>query len=504
MLKDEGEPDPDTTGFAAVRPEEILAFLDPADSPGDLGKLASYRVLEVLGEGGMGVVLKAIDPALTARSPSRCWPLSLPRAVRPAQRFAREARAAAAIRNEHVVAIHSVDEWKGLPYLVMQFIAGDSLQERDRPHGPLRPELDLADRHAGRVRSGRGARSGAGPSRHQALQHPARERRRTGQDHRFRPGPRRGRRQPDAERSRRRYAAVHGSRAGPGRSRSTTAPTCSAWVPCFTPCVPAGRRFAPRPPWASWRVCDDTHRPAREVNPEIPIELAAIIDRLLAKEPAQRFQTAAEVAEKLEQLLARRQQGWSGEHEVDRAPVDDVGPVKRPRRHRMLQAAAYLLVLLSGAFVVAEGTGTTRVIDAIATVLRIKTPSGTLVLQVFDPEMKVQVDGQGVTLRGRVPRPSRSTRAHRVDKVDPKGNVSTEWISISRGDKLLVSVGREPDQPLPTLPKAQYGVHSTRPFQLSGTRWGCTVSSRSPWAVAISWAPGRARCSASTTRRKTN
>ena len=53
------------------------------------------------------------------------------------QRFAREARAAAAIRNEHVVAIHSVDEWKGLPYLVMEFIPGVSLQERIDRSAPL-------------------------------------------------------------------------------------------------------------------------------------------------------------------------------------------------------------------------------------------------------------------------------------------------------------------------------------------------------------------------------
>ena len=45
------------------------------------------------------------------------------------------------------------------------------------------------------------------------------------------------------------------------------------------------------------RVCDDAHRPVREVNPEIPAELATIIDRLLAKEPGERIQTSAEVAE---------------------------------------------------------------------------------------------------------------------------------------------------------------------------------------------------------------
>ena len=55
------------------------------------------------------------------------------------------------------------------------------------------------------------------------------------------------------------------------------------------------------------RVCDDTPRPIREVNPEIPEWLEAIVNKLLAKDPAQRFQTAAEVAEQLGQHLANLQ-----------------------------------------------------------------------------------------------------------------------------------------------------------------------------------------------------
>ena len=57
------------------------------------------------------------------------------------------------------------------------------------------------------------------------------------------------------------------------------------------------------------RVSDDPHRPVREVNPEIPHWLAAIVDRLLAKDRAQRYQSAAEVSELLGRHLARRQRG---------------------------------------------------------------------------------------------------------------------------------------------------------------------------------------------------
>ena len=52
------------------------------------------------------------------------------------------------------------------------------------------------------------------------------------------------------------------------------------------------------------RVCDDTPRPIREVNRDIPDWLAAIIDRLLAKNPDERFQSAEEVAKLLSDHLA--------------------------------------------------------------------------------------------------------------------------------------------------------------------------------------------------------
>src|SRR5206468_1859568 len=52
------------------------------------------------------------------------------------------------------------------------------------------------------------------------------------------------------------------------------------------------------------RVCEDTPRPIREVNPEIPDWLAAVVDRLLAKNAADRFASAKEVAERSAAFLA--------------------------------------------------------------------------------------------------------------------------------------------------------------------------------------------------------
>ena len=109
------------------------------------------------------------------------------------RRFEREARAAAAVCHEHVVTIHAVDEHAGNPYLVMQFVAGQSLQEgestamqRPRRRGVSYESALQKSRRAWRLRTLRGA---SAPG-HQACEPAAGERSRTGQDfHRFRPGP---------------------------------------------------------------------------------------------------------------------------------------------------------------------------------------------------------------------------------------------------------------------------------------------------------------------------
>src|SRR5262249_44688558 len=56
------------------------------------------------------------------------------------RRFAREAQSAAAVRDEHVVKIHAVCEDAAVPYLVMEFISGITLEDRIRAEGPLDPK----------------------------------------------------------------------------------------------------------------------------------------------------------------------------------------------------------------------------------------------------------------------------------------------------------------------------------------------------------------------------
>src|SRR5262249_20739895 len=87
--------------------------------------------------GGMGIVLKAIDLTLQRVVAIKVLAPHLATHATARQRFVREARAAASIRNEHVIDIHAVEEANGVPYIVMEFINGVSVQEKLDRDGPL-------------------------------------------------------------------------------------------------------------------------------------------------------------------------------------------------------------------------------------------------------------------------------------------------------------------------------------------------------------------------------
>src|SRR5262249_14681960 len=107
-----------------------------------LGRLGHYEVLEVVGRGGMGVVLRAFDERLHRVVAIKVMAAQLATSATARKHFTREAQAAAAVSHDHVVTIHAVEEADGLPYLVMQYVAGMSLQERLNREGPLQlPEV---------------------------------------------------------------------------------------------------------------------------------------------------------------------------------------------------------------------------------------------------------------------------------------------------------------------------------------------------------------------------
>jgi hypothetical protein len=116
--------------------EGVLA---PPQGPGEMGRLGPYRVLTVLGVGGMGVVFHAEDLQLRRPVALKALRPVLAASAGARERFLREARAAAAVKNEHVVTIYEVGEDRGIPYLAMQLLHGESLETCLRRRRSLPP-----------------------------------------------------------------------------------------------------------------------------------------------------------------------------------------------------------------------------------------------------------------------------------------------------------------------------------------------------------------------------
>jgi len=402
-LKEESSFEPDTgIHQAAVDQKEALDFLDPSDVAGDLGKLGSYRVLERLGSGGMGIVLKAFDPALNRPVAIKVLAPQLATSGPARQRFAREARAAAAIRNEHVVAIHSVDEWKGLPYLVMEFIPGSSLQERIDRAAPLDVNSIL--------RIGTQAALGLAAAHAQGLVHrdikPSNILLENGVERVKLTDFGLARAVDDASLTQTGVVAGTPLFMAPEQARCESidhrADLFSLGTVLYAMCTGRSPFRASTTLGVLRRVCDESHRSVRQVNPEVPAFLAEIIDRLLAKEPRMRFQTATDVAEELNGHLARRQRGNAEETEAMPAPVgrpaaglEDVGPAKEPQpRRRWVEIAAILIVVLAGLFVIARAAWATWNLPPLPELLGLTKPSGVLSIYWMNPELSVTVNDQ--------------------------------------------------------------------------------------------------------------
>ncbi len=304
--------------------EISLSFLQPIDKEDCLGTIGPYEVLEVIGRGGMGVVLRAVDLKLNRIVAVKVLipePAANPNARK---RFLREAQAAAAISHPYVVTIHAVEEAHGdgterpvPPYLVMECVVGQSLQEKLDNVGSLR----LAEN----LRISRQIAEGPAAAHKQGLIHqdikPANILLENGVE--------------------RVKITDFGLAQAIDDITVTRTGEVSGTPQYMSPEQASGKRVDHRSDLFSLgcvmdamctghspfrgdslahvikRVTQDTPRPITEQNPDVPPWLVQIIDCLLQKGPDQRFQSAEGLVVILEQHLARIQQpADSGSHSV--------------------------------------------------------------------------------------------------------------------------------------------------------------------------------------------
>ena len=128
--------DPMTEQQDDTNNEISLGFLESSTKPGSLGRLAHYEILEVVGRGAFGTVLRAFDEKLQRVVAIKIMAPELASTSPARKRFLREAQSSAAIRHENVVSVYAVEE-KPRPYLVMEFVPGVTLQKRLDDGGPL-------------------------------------------------------------------------------------------------------------------------------------------------------------------------------------------------------------------------------------------------------------------------------------------------------------------------------------------------------------------------------
>ncbi len=127
--------------FAERRARELVREEPVAADTLDVGtKLGRYLILERLGGGGMGVVYKALDTELQRMVALKILPPHLCRQPDYHNRFHAEAQAQARLNSPHVVTLYSLLELPAGEVLVLEYVEGQTLEQRLKSAGPLKPE----------------------------------------------------------------------------------------------------------------------------------------------------------------------------------------------------------------------------------------------------------------------------------------------------------------------------------------------------------------------------
>jgi eukaryotic-like serine/threonine-protein kinase len=358
------------------------------------GTLGHYRILEPIGEGGMGEVYAAEDTRLHRRIALKVLPRLLAGDPERRLRFEREAQAIAALNHPNIVTIHSVEEADGTPFLTMEMVDGKPLTDvipRDGLPLPtlLRIAIAISDAIAAAQQRGITHRDlkpanvmVTAEGRVKVLDFGVAKLR-------------------DLE------IAAAGDDLTRGPTRQLTGEgKIIGTVAYMSPEQAEGRPVDPRSdifavgvllhematgnrPFKGdtnvsiiSSILKDNPAPVTDLNPRLPADLARIIRRCLAKDPGRRYQTAADLRTELEDLKQDVESGVS---------AITTRPSTRPRLSaRWLALGTIALAVMAAGIwyaVTGRGRATTPATFAIDHLARLTT-TGTVSLAAISPDGK--------------------------------------------------------------------------------------------------------------------
>jgi serine/threonine protein kinase len=298
---------------SAIHWTESMAkqLLSPPTHPEMLGRLGRYEVERLIGSGGMGVVFKAFDTELNRPVAIKLLAPYLASSGPARKRFSREARAAAAVVHPHVVPIHNVETERETPFIVMQYVSGESLQARIDRDGAL----ELCEI----LRIGMQVADGLSAAHQQGIVHrdikPSNILLEEDVDRALISDFGLARAADDASLTRTGFHPGTPQYMSPeqasGQSVDARSDLFSLGSMLYTMCTG-------RPPFRAEnslsvmrRITESEPTPIQEINPNIPKWMSAVITKLMTKSVQDRLSSAAEVRELLEALLSHVQQPLS-------------------------------------------------------------------------------------------------------------------------------------------------------------------------------------------------
>jgi WD40 repeat protein len=408
--------------------------------PPELVQHPRYRVLTLLGTGGMGAVYKAEHRLMERQVALKVMTSVLVGSEAGVDRFRREVKAAARLSHPNIVAAYDAEQAGGLHFLIMEYVEGTDLSRWLAQHGPL----PVAEACA----YGQQCAAGLQHAHEHGMIH------RDIKPHNLMRTP--GGTVKVLDFGLARLAAEAGSAPGSTTGQGTLLGTVDYLAPeqaddarqadirsdIYSLGCTLYHLLSGRPPFPQGTLVQKimAHRERQpqsllELRPDLPPGLVRVVDRMMSKLPERRYQTPSEVCTALEPFTSRTVLVSPAAQAPRNWETRQPAGVSR-RGHWIVAAAALLLGLIG-------------LVAAVA-VYRIQTDNGELVITTDNEDVEVVIKQNGKLVRIIDTKTNKEvTLRSGLYELELKGNpedlkLSLDRVTIRRGDTVVASVARLP------------------------------------------------------------